>query len=110
MASAMEVELAAMFINTKEAVPLRVLLTESEHPQGPTPMKVDNTTTLGMTTKTVTPRCSKAVDMCFHWLKCREAQRQFNFYWASGKESLTDYYSKHSPLAHHHKVWHQYVT
>lgn len=67
------------------------MLEELGHPQPPTPMKVDKTTAHGMVTKTMTPRHSKAIDTRFHWLKCQKAQHQFNFYWASGKESDANY-------------------
>ena len=40
-------------------------------------------------------------DMCYHWIKDRIAQGQFNLFWASGKQKREDYFTKHHPLAHH---------
>ena len=42
----MENEVAATFYNAKEALPLRVTLTEMFHPQPPTPTEVDNETAI----------------------------------------------------------------
>ena len=49
MASASEAELAAMFYNTCEAIPLRVTLEEMGHPQPATNVTVDNSTAHGLT-------------------------------------------------------------
>ena len=48
--------------------------------------------------------------MRFQWLRDREAQRQFRFYWRSGKTMLADYYSKHHPAAHHRNMRGEYHT
>ena len=45
-ASAAEAELGALFINAKEAKIIRIILSELGHPQPPTPIHVDNTTTV----------------------------------------------------------------
>ena len=42
--------------------------------------------------------------MRFHWLKCRESQEQFQYYWAPGKANLADYFTKHHSPAHHKAV------
>eukprot|EP00957_Ditylum_brightwellii_P079725 6061486-Ditylum_brightwellii.AAC.1 len=65
------------------------------HPQPPTPLITDNNTVHGLTTGTVMPKRSKAVDMRFQWLKCREAQCQFNIKWKKGESNKADYHSKH---------------
>ena len=44
MASAVEVELGALFLNCQEAVPIRTALEEMVHYQPPTPVQVDNST------------------------------------------------------------------
>jgi hypothetical protein len=41
------------------------------------------------------------MDMRFHWLRCREAQNQFRFFWRPGKTNLADYWTKHHCAAHH---------
>ncbi|KAL7476354.1 hypothetical protein ACHAW6_002224, partial [Cyclotella cf. meneghiniana] len=110
MASASESELAALFYGCKEAIPLRTALEEMGHPQpGPTPVTTDNATAVGLTTKKMIPRASKAMDMRFQWLKCRRAQQQFRFLWAKSQLNRADYPSKHHPPSHHLKMRSQYV-
>eukprot|EP00957_Ditylum_brightwellii_P026017 1967083-Ditylum_brightwellii.AAC.1 len=43
------------------------------------------------------PRHSKAVDMRFHWLKCQEAQRQFDIKWKRGAVNKANYHSNYHP-------------
>eukprot|EP00957_Ditylum_brightwellii_P206597 15349148-Ditylum_brightwellii.AAC.1 len=74
VASASEAELAELFYKPVEAAPLCITLEKLGHPQPPTPLITDNNTEHQLTTGTMTPIYSKAVDMYFHWLKCREAQ------------------------------------
>eukprot|EP00804_Cyclotella_cryptica_P000423 CCRYP_020918-RA/>CCRYP_020918-RA protein AED:0.39 eAED:0.39 QI:0/0/0/1/0/0/2/0/98 len=47
------------------------LLTELGHTQPPTPIQIDNSTALGVVTNTIQPKRTKAMDMRFHWLRCR---------------------------------------
>ena len=105
MASESESELAALFYGCKEAIPLCTALEEGGHSQPrPTPVTTDNSTALGLTLKTMIPKASKAMDMCFQWLKCRQAQQLFHFLWAKSQLNRADYPSKHHPPAHHIKV------
>ena len=101
MSSAAEAELGALYINAREAVPMRQLLTEMGHAQPSTPIQTDNSTACGVVNNNIQPRRTKAMDMRFHWLRDREAQSQFRFYWAPGKENLGDYWTKHHCAAHH---------
>jgi hypothetical protein len=48
MSSAAEAETGALFINGKEAIPLRQTLIELNHPQPPTPIQTDNSTATGI--------------------------------------------------------------
>eukprot|EP00957_Ditylum_brightwellii_P191702 14593878-Ditylum_brightwellii.AAC.1 len=50
------------------------------------------------------------MDMRFHWLKCREAQKQFNIKWKQGETNRADYHSKHHHPIHHQKQQQQYVV
>lgn len=104
MASASEAELAALFYNAREAVPLRITLEELGHPQPSTTITTDNATAVGLTTGIMTPKRSKMMDMRFHWLKCREAQNQFKYSWTPASENRADYPSKHHPGAHHQRI------
>ena len=101
MASASEAELAAMFYNTRKAIPLRVTLEEMGHPQPATNTTFENFTVHGLTQGTMVAKKSKAMDMRFHWLWCQEAKRHINFLWRRGKNNRADYHTKHHPPSHH---------
>ena len=53
MASSSEAECGALFKNTKEAVALRTTLHEMGHSQPPTPVEVNNSTTVGFANKKI---------------------------------------------------------
>jgi hypothetical protein len=53
-ASAAEAELGALFLNMQEAKVLQLILTELGHPQPPTPIHIDNATTVGIVNNTIT--------------------------------------------------------
>ena len=110
MSSAAEAELGALFINAREAVPMRHLLTEMGHPQPPTPLQVDNTTALGIVKQNIQPKRTKAMDMRYHWLRCRENQKQFRTYWRAGETNYADYVTKHHPAIHHKTIRPLYLT
>ena len=110
MSSATEAELAALYIVAKECVYIRLILEEMGHPQPETPIQTDNLTAEGVINSKIQPKRTKAMDMRFHWLRDREAQRQFRFYWRSGKTMLADYYSKHHPATHHRNMRGEYHT
>ena len=101
MTSAAEDEIGAMYINAREAVPQRMALEEMGHPQPRTPMQTDNSAAHAVVTNNVQPRRTKAMDMRFHWLRCRDAQGQFRYYWKPGTMNLGDYWTKHHPASHH---------
>ena len=101
MTLATEVEIEAMFINAREAVAERMTLVEMGHTQPQTPMQKDNSAVHSVVTNNVQPRGAKAMDKRFHWLRCRDTQRQFRYYWRPGTENLGNYWKKHHPSAHH---------
>eukprot|EP00957_Ditylum_brightwellii_P168974 12861807-Ditylum_brightwellii.AAC.1 len=76
------------------------------HPQPPSPLITYNNTAHGLTTDSMISKRSKAVDIRFHWLKCQEAQKQFNIKWKLGVVNKADYHSKH----HHPSVHQQRLT
>ena len=41
------------------------------------------------------------MDMQFHWLRCRDSQGQFRYFWASGASSLGNYSTKNHPPSYH---------
>ena len=110
MASASEAELAAMFYNAREAIPLRTALEEMGHKQPSTPVTVDNTTAHGLTQGTMVPKKSKGMDMRFHWLKDRESQSQFNYRWRHGTLNCANYHTKHHPPAYHQNIRSEYLA
>ena len=101
MTSAAEAEIGTMYINSREAVPQRTALSEMGHPQPRTPMQTDNSAAHAVVTNNVKPRRTKAMNTRFHWLRCRDAQGQFRYYWKPGTMNLGDYWTKHHPSAHH---------
>ena len=110
MSSAAEAELGALYINAREAVHIRNILTEMGHHQPPTPIQTDNTTAEGVVNNKVQPKRTKPMDMRFHWLRCRMAQKQFRFHWRPGNTNLGDYYTKHHPGTHHKNFRREILT
>ena len=96
--SASEAEVAALFYNCKAAVPLRLALMEMGHPQPKTPAITDNTTAEGLMNDTMTSNKSRNYDLRFNWLKCREAQNQFDLIWKKGRYNRADFHSKNHPI------------
>jgi hypothetical protein len=74
MSLAAEAELGTLSINARKAVPMHQLLTEMGHIQPRTPVQTNNSTACGVVNSNIQPRQTKAMDMRFHWLRCREAQ------------------------------------
>ena len=64
------------------------------HPQPPTPIHVDNTTTVGIVNNTIKRQHSRAMEMCYFWLLCQEAQRMFDVSHHPGAKNLGNYPSK----------------
>ena len=110
MSSAAEAELGALYINSRAAILQRHLLKEMGHPQPPTPIQIDNLTALGVVTKTMQPKQTKAIDMRFHWLRCRTNQKQFRTYWQAGTTNNGDYVTKHHAPIHHVTMRSVYLT
>ena len=110
MSSAAEAELAALYINAREAVYIRQILTEMGHPQPRTPIQTDNSTASGIVNHTILPKATKAMDMRFHWLRCRAAQDMFCFFWQPGPNNHGDYPSKHHVGTHHKNLRPKYLT
>lgn len=109
MASAAEAETNTAFHNAQLAVPIRTMLQDLGHKQPPTPLKTDNTTTLGILNSNIRQKRSKAFDMRFHWLRDRIKQKQFHVYWKPGTDNKADYFTKHHPAAYHLMIRHHYL-
>ncbi len=96
--------MGALFINAKTAVSICQMLAELGHPQPCTPMQTDNAMAHTLLTNKILPKALKTMDMHFHWLRCRNPQGQFCYYWRPGPQSLADYFTKHHPTSHHKSV------
>ena len=101
LSSAAKAELSALFDCAKAMVPLRQALIEMGWPQGRATIQTDNSTADGVINNTIVAKKLRSMDLRFHWLRCREAQGQFRFYWAPGADNWGDYYTKHHPPVHH---------
>ena len=104
MASAAEAEIAGIFLNAQEAIPIRRTLIELGHPQPPTAITTDNSTANGIINGEFKQKRSKAIDMRFHWIKNRIDQNQLQLTWAPGSTNLGDYPTKHHTGTHHRRV------
>jgi hypothetical protein len=54
------------------------------HPQPPTPIQTDNTTTEGVINNKIQPKQTKGINMRFHWLRDHEQRQKFQIYWKGG--------------------------
>ena len=50
---------------------------------------------------TIIQRRIKMIWMRLHWLRCREAQGQFHFFWDKETTNMADYHTKHHPPTYH---------
>ena len=110
MASATKAELAALFITAHEAVYIRIILMELGHTQPPTPLQTNNAMAKAVTNGKVQPKCTKAMDMRFHWLCDCEYQEQFRIYWCPGHSNYADYWTKHHSAKHHQHIRREFIT
>ncbi len=63
MASAAKAELVAFFVTAREMIPHRQTLIDMGWPQPKIPIETNNSTTAGVTNKTIVPRRAKMMDM-----------------------------------------------
>ena len=98
LASAAEAEIAALFFNTQNIIPLRTTLTEMNHPQPPTPIQTDNAMAHGFVHGQIKQKRSKAIDMGFYWLQDQQNNKIINIYWRPKHLNIADYYTKHHSL------------
>lgn len=110
VSSAAEAETHGVFHNTKLGVNIRTILIGLGHPQPPTPINTDNSTTTGFVRNNIQMKKSKSWDMNLHWLRDRENQKQFNIQWGKGSHNGADYFTKTShTLTHHRKTRSCYI-
>ena len=80
--SAAESELGALFKKMQRGVILRLTLQEMGHPQPPTDVWVDNTTTHGIANSTVKRQRSRAINMRYFWVIDQVLEKIFWVRWA----------------------------
>jgi hypothetical protein len=107
---AAEAELGALYLNAKEVAYLQQILAKMGHPQPRTPIQTNNSTAEGVINRKIQPRQTKAMDMCFHWLRDHEAQGQFQIYRQPGKLNSADYFIKHHSPLHHVNVRYEFLS
>ena len=80
-------------------VQLRHTLIDIGWPQPKSPIQFDNSTAVGVDNNNIIQSKTKTMNMQYHWLRCREAQFQFRFFWDSGANNLADCRTKkHTPF------------
>jgi hypothetical protein len=94
-ASAAEATLGALFFNAQEAKVLRLTLDKLGHPQLPTNIHINNTTTVGIVNNTIKWQRSRAMEMRYFWLLDGKTQQYVKFYYQPSQENLGYYPSKH---------------
>ena len=99
-ASAAEAELGELFLTAQKLKIMQLTLTELGHPQPPTPIHVDNTTTtaVDICNNTIKRKRSQAMGMRYFWLLDQEAQWMFKFIHQLGQENMAD----HTAAGHRH--------
>ena len=91
MTSAAAAKIGALYINAREAILRRHTLIEMGHPQPCTPRQTDPTTALGVVNSNIQPPRTKAMDMRFYWLRCRDSQGKFRYFGQPGKMNMGNY-------------------
>ena len=101
MTSAAEAELAAVYITAQKLVPMRQTLIEMGWPQPTTPIQIDNSKSEGVVNNKIVTKTIKSMELRLYWLLCREAQKQFRFYWDKGPNNWGDFHTKQNPPVYH---------
>ena len=95
--SASEAELGEIFITAQDMVASRKMLEEMRCPQPKSTIQTDNSSTAGVVNNTIVPRKLKTMDHRLNWLRFREAQVQFRYFWASVSLNWGDSSNKRHP-------------
>ena len=109
VSSVAESEVSGVFHNAQISIPIRTLLHALGHPQPPTSIKADNSTSFGFIYNNIHQRCSKFWDMRYYCLRDRLTQLQFIFFWDKGSNNHADYPTKHHATKHHRVMRPRYV-
>jgi hypothetical protein len=85
-ASTAKAKLGAFCLNAQEAKVLQFTLAKLKHPQPPTPIHIDNTTTIGIVNNTIKRQHSCTMEMQYFWLLDGKTQNNFKFYYQPGQK------------------------
>ena len=85
-----EAWIGAMYINAFEAASQIIALIEMGNPQPMTPMQTNKLDEHSIVMKNTNPIRTKSMDIHFHWLRCRDSQGYFRYYWQWVKQNLAD--------------------
>ncbi len=110
MSSVADAELGVLFVNARETVYIFQILEALGHKQPNTTIPIDNLKAVGIATKKVVIKASKAMEMHFNWFMCREVHKSFPFFWSPGPTNNKDYPSKHHPGMHHCAIRPKFLT
>ena len=88
---------------------IRLALEELGHKQPKTPLKTDNSTAANFANSSLRQKRSKAWDMCYHWLRDRVSQNQYNIFWEAGKSNEADFTTKHHNPGYHMQMRQRYL-
>ena len=102
--SAAESEISALFMNAREAIPIRRALINLGHHQPPTPIVSDNSTAVGIIKGTMKQKQSKSFNKEHNWLRDRMLRGYYDYHWEKGTTNLGDYPTKKHPPQHHRRV------
>lgn len=94
-ASTAESELAALFINSKEAIKLKRTLEAMEHKQPPVDITTDNETAEGIVKQTIRQNKSHAMNMQYFWVMDQQKEGNINVSWKPGNVNKVNYFTKH---------------
>ena len=104
VASVVEAEYAALFLNGQEGEWLRHLLVSLGYPQPPTIILCDNKYAHGIATDTVKPKRTKSIDMKYHWIRDRIRAGHFSVRWRKSSDNLADFFTKPLPVKKHQEL------
>ena len=96
-----EAEMSELHITAKNTRPLRNILIEMGWPQPQTPIQTYNSTAAGFTNKKIFNKATKSAGMKLWWLRDRQSQEQFRYYWVPGSENEGYYSTEHHPPIYH---------
>ena len=101
MSLAAKSELGSILITATELATMCQTLIEMGWTQPPTPIQTDNSMAEGVLNYTIIAQKNKSMDLRLQWLRFREAQQNFSFYWAPVSKKWANYSTKHHPPIYH---------